>query len=117
VTETRREAHLLDMLPVGASEDVSHPSGPVPGEGTRPATPSASDLRAQIAALYREHFQFVWRSLRRMGVADRSIDDAVQDVFRTGFFALLKPGGTLISSNVCLGDNWVPYAPLLSVAR
>ena len=34
-----------------------------------------------IASLYRENFQFVWRSLRRLGVADRSLDDAVQDVF------------------------------------
>lgn len=29
----------------------------------------------------------------------------------------LKPGGALISSNVCLGDSWVPYRPLLTVMR
>jgi len=34
-----------------------------------------------IAALYREHFQFIWRSLRRLGVRESSVDDAVQDVF------------------------------------
>jgi RNA polymerase sigma-70 factor, ECF subfamily len=34
-----------------------------------------------IAALYRQNFQFVWRYLRRLGVATRSLDDAVQDVF------------------------------------
>ena len=34
-----------------------------------------------IAALYRDYFQFVWRSLRRLGVRNSSIDDAVQDVF------------------------------------
>jgi RNA polymerase sigma-70 factor (ECF subfamily) len=34
-----------------------------------------------IAALYREHFQFIWRSLRRLGVRPSSVDDAVQDVF------------------------------------
>jgi arsenite methyltransferase len=30
---------------------------------------------------------------------------------------LLKPGGSFISSNACLGDSWVPYGPLISVAR
>ncbi|WP_438010686.1 sigma-70 family RNA polymerase sigma factor [Sorangium sp. So ce321] len=32
-------------------------------------------------ALYDEHFAFVWRSLRRLGVIDAALDDAVQDVF------------------------------------
>lgn len=32
-------------------------------------------------------------------------------------FQLLKPGGSLVSSNVCLGDSWVPYGPLLTVMR
>ncbi|WP_437730556.1 RNA polymerase sigma factor [Sorangium sp. So ce1335] len=32
-------------------------------------------------ALYDEHFAFVWRSLRRLGVTDAALDDAVQDVF------------------------------------
>jgi RNA polymerase sigma-70 factor, ECF subfamily len=36
---------------------------------------------AQIAALFREHFRFLWRSLRRLGVREASVDDAVQDVF------------------------------------
>lgn len=30
---------------------------------------------------------------------------------------LLKPGGSFISSNACLGDSWVPYGPLISLAR
>jgi RNA polymerase sigma-70 factor (ECF subfamily) len=34
-----------------------------------------------IEAVYREHFQFIWRSLRRLGVRDSSVEDAVQDVF------------------------------------
>jgi RNA polymerase sigma-70 factor (ECF subfamily) len=34
-----------------------------------------------LADIYREHFDFVWRSLRRMGVAPGSMDDAAQDVF------------------------------------
>lgn len=32
-------------------------------------------------------------------------------------WGLLKPGGSFISSNVCLGDTWLPYGPLISVAR
>jgi RNA polymerase sigma-70 factor, ECF subfamily len=32
-------------------------------------------------ALYEEHFDFVWRSLRRLGIATVNLDDAVQDVF------------------------------------
>jgi arsenite methyltransferase len=33
-----------------------------------------------------------------------------------GLFALLKPGGTLVSSNVCLGDSWLPYRPFVALA-
>lgn len=32
-------------------------------------------------ALYREHYPFVWRSVRRLGIPDAEIDDLVQDVF------------------------------------
>lgn len=31
--------------------------------------------------VYREHFEFVWRTLRALGVRESAIDDAVQDVF------------------------------------
>lgn len=33
------------------------------------------------SALYDAHFDFVWRSLRRLGVPVSSLDDATQDVF------------------------------------
>lgn len=32
-------------------------------------------------AIYREHFRFVWRSLRRLGVPESDVSDAAQDVF------------------------------------
>lgn len=32
-------------------------------------------------------------------------------------FRLLKPGGFFISSTVCLGESWVPYAPILWIMR
>jgi RNA polymerase sigma-70 factor (ECF subfamily) len=34
-----------------------------------------------FAAVYHDHFDFVWRTLRRYGVPVASLDDAVQDVF------------------------------------
>jgi RNA polymerase sigma-70 factor (ECF subfamily) len=46
-----------------------------------PASPaSAPELRAFEAA-YREHFAFAWRSLRRLGVPERDLADAAQEVF------------------------------------
>lgn len=36
---------------------------------------------AELSATYREHYGFVWRSLRRLGVPDEAVDDAVHDVF------------------------------------
>ena len=32
-------------------------------------------------------------------------------------FRLLAPGGSLVSSTVCLGESWVPYRPFLAVMR
>ncbi|MBI5513397.1 MAG: sigma-70 family RNA polymerase sigma factor [Deltaproteobacteria bacterium] len=34
-----------------------------------------------FAAVYREHFAFVWRNLRRLRVAEEALDDAAQEVF------------------------------------
>lgn len=34
-----------------------------------------------LETIYAEHFEMVWRAVRRFGVPDRSLDDAVQDVF------------------------------------
>lgn len=36
---------------------------------------------AELGALFREHLQFIARSLRRLGVPDSDVDDAVQEVF------------------------------------
>ena len=35
----------------------------------------------RLEDIYDEHFNFVWRSARRMGVAESSADDVVQEVF------------------------------------
>jgi RNA polymerase sigma-70 factor, ECF subfamily len=42
---------------------------------------TASREPDELDRLYTEHFDFVWRSLRRLGVQPPGIDDAVQDVF------------------------------------
>ena len=48
-----------------------------------------------------------------------SILHLVDDRRRTlrTIFEVLKPGGTLVSSNVCLGGSWVPYGVILPVMR
>ena len=38
-------------------------------------------MRPSLAAIYEEHFDFVWRTAKRMRVPPRSLDDVVQDVF------------------------------------
>jgi RNA polymerase sigma-70 factor (ECF subfamily) len=38
-------------------------------------------LVPNIAEVYADHFKYVWRCLRALGVADAALDDAVQDVF------------------------------------
>ena len=42
----------------------------------KPATELAS-----FELIYRQHFVFAWRALRRLGVSDRDLNDAAQDVF------------------------------------
>lgn len=39
-------------------------------------------------------------------------DDALARMYR-----LLKPGGFFVTSTVCLGESWIPYAPILTVMR
>jgi RNA polymerase sigma-70 factor (ECF subfamily) len=48
----------------------SHRAGPVP-----PEPPGSVD------EVYERYFDFVWRNVRRMGVPEGAVDDAVQDVF------------------------------------
>jgi RNA polymerase sigma-70 factor, ECF subfamily len=42
--------------------------------------PSARDATLE-GRIYDEHFDFTWRSLRRLGVPESALDDAVQEVF------------------------------------
>lgn len=35
----------------------------------------------KFAEVFREHFDFVWRSVRRLGIGEDAVDDVVQEVF------------------------------------
>ena len=53
------------------------------GDGV-PAEPGlGGHAPLSFALVYEQHFDFVWRSARRLGVAEASLDDVVQDVFVT----------------------------------
>jgi RNA polymerase sigma-70 factor (ECF subfamily) len=59
-----------------APSPTSHPA---PGVPVQPSHRPGSER--DFADLYGRHFDFVWRTVRRLGVPERSLDDAVQDVF------------------------------------
>jgi RNA polymerase sigma-70 factor, ECF subfamily len=46
-----------------------------------PPPSAAMERIASFKEVYDEHFRFVWRSLRRLGVPESDVADAVQDVF------------------------------------
>lgn len=56
-------------------------------QGTEPPAPAVEPSAVRAAtggdfdALYRAHFNFVWRTLRRLGVSEAALDDAAQEVF------------------------------------
>ncbi|MBL8913706.1 MAG: sigma-70 family RNA polymerase sigma factor [Archangium sp.] len=59
------------------SEITDLPDGPDPlVEACREGQPGA------FRALYDAHFDFAWRTARRLGLPEADVDDAVQDAFR-----------------------------------
>ena len=51
------------------------------GAGHSPRAMPPAVSTHDFDALYEAHFDFVWRSLRRLGVAPSQLDDAAQEVF------------------------------------
>lgn len=47
----------------------------------RPGEEAEAPVRESFEAVYRRHFAFAWRSLRSLGVPERDLPDAAQDVF------------------------------------
>jgi RNA polymerase sigma-70 factor (ECF subfamily) len=62
-------------FPGSCAEEPRAATAPEPGLGPVGAL--------SFALVYEQHFDFVWRSARRLGVAEASLDDVVQDVFVT----------------------------------
>jgi RNA polymerase sigma-70 factor (ECF subfamily) len=51
------------------------------GAPPQPPAPAEPERIASFTEVYDEHFRFVWRSLRRLGVPESDVADTVQDVF------------------------------------
>jgi len=82
VTDTARTRHKGGMaLPLPAPSPEDEEVVRVSGEREIASGPFATTWEA----LYEEHFDFVWRSLRRLGVPTSGIDDATQEVFIVAF--------------------------------
>jgi RNA polymerase sigma-70 factor, ECF subfamily len=93
-TESATTGHSADMgmitgrtLPVSALETDAGERGraAAPASVRVPDMPNGSPLAESpeltLAAVYEAHFDFVWRSARRLGVRSSYLDDVVQDVF------------------------------------
>jgi RNA polymerase sigma-70 factor, ECF subfamily len=57
------------------------PWSPVNRTSAKPQSRPAQAVSPTLDAIYDEHFDFVWRSLRRLGVPADALDDALQEVF------------------------------------
>lgn len=90
----------------GSSVSEGH-ADPVALAAPRPTEPA---LAPTFDDVYEEHFAFVWRNLRRLGVAEANLSDAAQDVFIVVHRRLpeFEPRGSLRS--------WL-YSIVLRVAR
>lgn len=57
---------------------------------------SAAPTALEFEGFYRAHFDFVWRSLRRLGVQPFVLDDAAQEVFVVVYrrFSDFRPGSS-----------------------
>lgn len=74
---------VTDRGPTGHSGAVTNASHRAARTGTPWDEPAPT-----IEQLYELHFDFIWRSLRRLGVPDGALDDAVQEVFITAYHRL-----------------------------
>lgn len=70
-------------MPPSASSPaaLSSPLGPEPKAAARPGGGEPEAVVPPFEAVYEEHFDLVFRNVRRLGVPDALVDDAVQEVF------------------------------------
>ena len=87
--------HDLVLVPeLGLERGVANAASPSRPQATVMSTPH-TDFRA----LYDAHFDFVWRSLRRLGVREPDVLDLAQKVFLTAYFKLPEfEGRSLVST-------------------
>lgn len=71
-------------LASGYSSSSSDQPGPHEAPGVQP-TPHWRGEQPSFQALYEEYFDFVWRSLRNLGVLSANVDDALQDTFLVAY--------------------------------
>lgn len=69
---------MLERPPIPSPSLIEAEAQPL---GTQPR----EDLRPEFDQLYEEHCDFVWRSLRRLGVAEAHLPDSTQEVFLAAF--------------------------------
>jgi RNA polymerase sigma-70 factor (ECF subfamily) len=60
-----------------SAEGTAH----APWQSPAASNPAVLANDHDLDRVYKQHFAFVWRSLRRLGVPQEALDDAAQDVF------------------------------------
>ena len=64
-----------------AAELPPSPVAKTASQGQSVCEERAEGLALDVVQIYEQHFDFAWRSLRRLGVAPADLEDAAQDVF------------------------------------
>lgn len=66
-----------------SSDSVTHSPVPHPQTITRQAAgpPAPPAVQPTLESVYREHFDFAWRTLRHLGLPEESLQDAAQDMW------------------------------------
>jgi RNA polymerase sigma-70 factor (ECF subfamily) len=75
ITDRPSRGHLLEVPPLFASTAAA----PQPAMTTLASVPTLDGWTFE--RVYDECFDFVWRTVRRLGIIDAGVDDVVQDVF------------------------------------
>ena len=92
---------------------MSHVAGtvldaPVPGGDAGASPVLGAGAMADFERVYADHFAFVWRVVRRLGVPEASVDDVVQDVFVVVHRQLASfEGRSSLRSWLCGIARWV----------
>jgi RNA polymerase sigma-70 factor (ECF subfamily) len=68
----------LPLTVAGSSTPVREAKAKVPAEASSEAIMSSTD---RLTTLFHQHFDLVWRTVRRLGVPPEALDDAAQEVF------------------------------------